>query len=156
MQRSGGRRRWARAAVASATAIFVGASLSVGVDSLGRDLARTYRDADASVFPPGFFEQRERVREVAPPRAGILLVASPADAWQARLWQRALYPRNEVVVRYAPEPGFEELERLRHSRRVDFVMALGPVPDGLTLAGKKDLGGMPGGPQHVWIGALEK
>ena len=44
----------------------------------------------------------DAVRAALPPGAPLLLVAGSGDAWHARLWQRGLYPRNTVIVRFEP------------------------------------------------------
>ncbi len=147
-------RRSTRFAVRGATAIFVGASLFVGVHSLKRDLARAFRDAPRSVFPPGFPSQLERVRQVVPAGAGILVATYTADGWDARLWQRALYPRNPGIVVMPPLPPADELRRLRTEHHAAYILSLGDAPAGLELAWREDLGGVPGGPEHVWLGAL--
>jgi len=128
-----------RLAVLAAAALVAGSALLAGVHMLQSDLVVTFRDEDPRVFSPAFLRQLSRAREIAPARARILLVAGADDAWRARLWQRALYPRNAVVVRYRPLPPGDELERLR--RLSDFVLALGTGNPEIPLTSEERLGG---------------
>ena len=136
-------------AVRAAAAVCAVSVLVAGARWLRNDLVSTFRDADPSVFPAGFSEQLRSVEEIAPPDAGLLLVASADDAWRARLWQRALYPRNPVVVRYRPLPSGEKLEELRRSAA--FVLALRNEAAELPLTSQSRLGD-----EDVWIGTLRR
>jgi hypothetical protein len=134
-----------RAFVLIATLIFVGASLAAGVVSMARDLEAVLRQPEGKVLSPAFEEQARRVRGEVPPGVRILVIASESDEWEARLWQRALYPRNPVSVRLPPvaDPAKPDADlvltigspppelRLRSSRRID-----GPKPVVLGIPGE--------------------
>jgi len=140
--------RGERIVVRAVTFLFAGSVFLAGANTLRNDLVSTFRDSDPSVFPSAFPEQVRRVEQIAPRGAGLLLVASADDAWQARLWQRALYPRNPVVVRYRPLPSGEELEELRRSSVFVLTLGKGAAPD-LPLSSEERLGD-----GDVRIGAL--
>jgi hypothetical protein len=136
-------------AIRAVATAFAGSVFLAGALTLRTDLIVAFREADPRVFPPAFSQQVRRVEKIAPPRAELLVVASPDDAWRARLWQRALYPRNPVVVRYRPLPSGGELEELR--RFAAFVVALGAEVPELPLSSEERLGG-----ENVWIGTLRR
>ncbi len=130
-----------RAFAFTATLIFVGASLASGFASMARDLEAVRRGPGPGVFSPGFEEQARRVRAEVSPGVRILLVASRSDEWEARLWQRALYPRNPVSVRFLPvaEP---------ETRDADLVLTIGSPPPELRLRSPRRIDG----PKPVVIG----
>ena len=148
-RRAGEIGRGGRFAIRAAATAFAGSVFLAGVLTLRSDLIVAFREADPRVFSPEFSQQVRRVEKIAPPRAELLVVASDDDAWRARLWQRALYPRNPVVVRYRPLPSGAELEELRRSAA--FVVALGAEVPELPLSSEERLEG-----ENVWIGTLRR
>lgn len=99
--------------------------------------------------------QLESIRAKVPPGATLLLLsASSTDgAWWARLFQRALYPRNVVIVRYEPLPQ-DELVRLHRDWRFGWGLLLAPEASSRILSDREDLGTLPGLPDRVWLGAF--
>lgn len=134
-------------------ALVIGASLWSGVRALARDFDRAFYVAGRSVFPPSIVEQVDAIRVRVPPEGSVLLLsASSTDgAWWAREFQRALYPRNVVVVRYEPLPK-AQLARLHREWRFGWGLILAPDPSSLALTGREDLGNLPALPDRVWLG----
>ena len=141
----------------AAAALVLLASLVSGTRALVRAYDRAFHEAGLSVFPPSVVRQIEQVRAEVPPGEGILLVsASNTDgSWYTRLFQRALYPRNAVVVRYLPLSG-SDASALRRTRPLRYGVSLSPAPAALDFATVRDLGALPAMPDHVWIGALAR
>jgi hypothetical protein len=133
----------------------MGASLWVGVRALAADFDLAFHVAGRSVFPPSIVRQLDAIRAKVPPGAPILLLsASSTDgSWWTRLFQRALYPRNVVIVRYEPLPP-DALSRLRRDWRCGWGLVLAKEPTSVALANPEDLGNLPGMPDRVWLGML--
>lgn len=144
-----------RVVVLTSTVLFVAAGLVVGVASFRRDFALSARQRGESVYSADFRRQVRYVTDRTPPRAGILLVATPQDTWRARLWQRALYPRNDVIVRLQPFAPDSELRPLRVHHSVTFAITLGDPSVDLPLRWNEDLGRMFREEPRVRFGALE-
>lgn len=136
-------------------ALVLGASLWTGVRALAHDFDRAFHEAGRSVFPSSVVRQLDAIRARVPPGAPVLLISASRTegAWWARLFQRALYPRNAVVVRYQPLPA-AELEQLNRAWRFGYGLLLSPEPSSLTLSNREDLGILPTLPNHVWLGAF--
>lgn len=136
-------------------ALVLGASVWTGVRALARDFDRAFHVAGKSVFPPSVVSQLDAIRARVPPGAAVLLLsASNTDgSWWARLFQRALYPRNVVVVRYEPLPR-NQLVRLGREWRFSWGLLLAPEPSSLVLSDREDLGNLPAMPDRVWLGAF--
>jgi hypothetical protein len=136
-------------------ALVVGASLLAGVRALARDYDRAFHVAGKSVFPPGVARQVDAIRARVPAGASVLLLsASSTDgSWWARLFQRALYPRNPIVVRYEPLPS-AQLARLRREWGLGWGLLLAPDASSLPFADREDLGTLPAMPDRVWLGPL--
>jgi hypothetical protein len=133
----------------------LGASLWVGVRALARDFDQAFHVAGKSIYPPSVVLQIDAIRTRVPAGDSVLLVsASHTDgAWWARLLQRALYPRNVVVVRYEPLPP-NELARLCQRWRFRHGLLLAPEGSSLALTAREDLGPLPALPDRVWLGRL--
>ena len=136
-------------------ALVIGASLCSGVRALARDFDRAFHVGGRSVFPASMVRQLDAIRARVPPGGSILLLsASSTDgAWWARAFQRALYPRNVVVVRYEPLPG-PQLARLHREWRFGWGLLLAPERSSLALTNPEDLGNLPALPDRVWLGNL--
>jgi hypothetical protein len=128
-----------------------------GGRALYRDLTLAFRDAGPSVFGPTVRQQLDGLRSRLAPGAPLLLVAaSHTDgAWYTRLFQRALFPRNPVVVRYLPYSLADELsDRRRWSIR--HGLAIGNPPPNLEFVSHEDLGPLPALPDRLWFGELAR
>ncbi len=134
-------------------ALVLGASLWTGARALVRDFDRAFHEAGRSVFPPSVVRQLDAIRARVPAGASLLLfsASNTEGAWWARLFQRALYPRNVVVVRYL-QPSREELARLNRAWRFGYGLLLSPEPSPLGLSRPEDLGILPTLPDHVFLG----
>jgi hypothetical protein len=119
------------------------------------DATIAFRDAGPSVFPATVTRQLEEIRGKIPAGETILLVSASATdgAWYTRLFQRALYPRNDVVVRYPPFSRQDE-GVLRRKWPIHFGVELAPEPSRLDFADHRDLGPLPAMPDRVFIGTL--
>jgi hypothetical protein len=131
----------------------IGASLWTGARALARDFDRAFHVAGRSVFPPSVTRQLDAIRSRVPAGASVLLLSASATdgAWWARLFQRALYPRNIVVVRYEPLYA-DELARSNQAWRFGYGVLLSPEPSSLVLTNREDLGILPALPDRVWLG----
>jgi hypothetical protein len=142
-------RRVAGVLFKASLAALVASSLIVGFRAFRDDLIVAFRYAGASVFPPSLARQLPTVIERIPEGRPILLLATSADTWNARLWQRALYPRNPVFVRFEPFPDAREMARMADLRDVLF---LGRPPPGLAVDWIDDLGSDADGDDRVMRG----
>jgi hypothetical protein len=131
------------------------ASLLCGVRAVARDATRALRDAGPSNFPATVTRQLDEIRREIPAGETILLVSASATdgAWYTRLFQRALYPRNEVVVRYLPFSS-GDADQLRSKWSIRFGIELAPEPSSLAFAEHRDLGPLPAMPDRVFLGVL--
>jgi hypothetical protein len=139
----------------SAAALVVGASLVAGVKADLADTVIAFRDAGPSVFHPSVSRQIDEIRQEVPAGETILLVsASRTDgSWYTRLFQRALYPRNDVIVRYLPFTS-AEAERVRRAWPIRYGIVFDVAPSSLDLLDRRDLGALPAMPDHVFFGKL--
>jgi hypothetical protein len=142
-------RRVAGVVLRAAIVPFVASALIVGVGALRDDLKLAFRYAGASVFPPSLARQLPTVLERIPEGRPILLLAPTANAWNARLWQRALYPRNPVIVRYEPFPDRAALARMAGVRDALF---LGRPPRSLSVEWSEPIGSDSDGSERVVLG----
>ena len=136
-------------------ALVICASIWTGARALARDFDRAFHVAGKGVFPPSVARQIDAIRATVPPRDAVLLLSASATdgAWWARLFQRALYPRNVVVVRYEPLVA-SDAARLRGDWHPRWALLLSPDGSSLALSDREDLGPLPAMPDHVWLGAL--
>jgi hypothetical protein len=138
-----------------AGALVLTASAVCGVRAMVGDATTAFRDAGPSVFPDSVIRQVEEIRRDVPPGEAILLVSeSHTDgAWYTRLFQRALYPRNDVVVRYLPlSPG--KVASVRRIWSIHNGLEFDATPSSLALQHPKDLGALPAMPDHVFLGSV--
>ncbi|HEY1433909.1 MAG TPA: hypothetical protein VGG65_00960 [Thermoanaerobaculia bacterium] len=136
-------------------AIVVAASIAAGARALRADLIIAFRDAGPSNTPASVARQLEAIRRLAPPGAPILLVAPAAgdDLWYTRFFQRALYPRNAVLIRYLPFAR-KDADTLRRHWKISHGVAFGAAPTDLGFLGPEDLGTLPASLDRVWAGAM--
>lgn len=148
-------RGFADITVRVAGGLVVAASLLCGARALSTDLTTAFRSAAPTVFSPYELGQFAIVRERVPAGSSILLTANAGSShsWYSRLWQRAFYPRNTVIVRPESLPALER-KKLRERYGFRFAVSLGQRPADLDFQSLQDLGALPGLPDHVWFGEL--
>lgn len=93
------------------------------------------------------------VQRAVPAGAVILLVAKPTDVWHARLWQRGLYPRNQVAVLLEPV-GPAAVRALRSRYGIRYAVLIGPPDLDPGLRWRRELGALSGLPDFVSFGEL--
>jgi hypothetical protein len=135
--------------------LVVAASVVTGAIAMRKDVRIAFRDAGPSEFPASVNLQVEAITRGMPPGAGLLLLSQSHDdgAWYARLFQRALYPRNVVVVRYVPLTG-PERDLLRRQWSLGYGLAMGVPPPDVGFLAHEDLGTLPALPDRVWFGKI--
>ncbi len=136
-----------------ATSAVIVASLAAGVAALGRDLRVAYVYAGRSIFSSVDRKQMDTVRASLPGHASILLIANTANAWQAWLWERGLYPEHLVVVRFEPWSA-DEIRNARQRYGFRHAVLIGPVPFDPGFRWTRDLGPIPGLTDRVVFGEL--
>jgi hypothetical protein len=106
-----------------------------------------------SVFHPAFRAELETVRRRLPEGAVVLHLSASPEYWFSRLWQRALYPRNETIVVQPPWDAarVRELKAKYHAR---FAISAGDPPSDPGFLWKMELAPPPLGPGSVWFGEL--
>lgn len=138
-----------------AAAIVLAASFVAGGRALYRDLTIAFRDAGPSNIPSSVRRQIETVEAKVPPGARILLVSPEAtdELWYTRLFQRAFYPRNAVIIRYLPlaRPA---ADALRRRWTIGYGIAFRSEAIDLGFLGAEDLGTLPGSSDRVWAGEM--
>jgi hypothetical protein len=100
-------------------------------------------------------EFRDQVRAVqakVKPGEVILHVSAAPEFWYSRLWQRALYPRNEVIVLQPPVTP-DRLRELRSRYGAHTAISAGDPPVDPGFAWKVDLG-RASGAGETWLGEL--
>jgi hypothetical protein len=119
------------------------------------DATNAFRNAGPSVFPDSVIRQVEEIRREVPPGESILLVSeSRTDgSWYTRLFQRALYPRNDVVVRYLPLSP-RDVASVRRVWSILHGLEFDAAPSSLGLQHPEDLGALPAMPDHVFLGSV--
>lgn len=139
----------------SAAAVVLAASLVAGGRALYADLTRAFRDAGPSVFDSRVSRQIEAIRRRVPAGSSILLLSASATdgAWYTRLVQRALYRRNDVIVRYVPFSR-RDADSLRARWSIHYGVLFATTPDALNFTRYEDLGALPAMPEKVWLGEL--
>ena len=129
------------------------ASAAAGLSALWRDLRFAYAWAGPSIFSETDRRQMAAVQEAVPEGAVILLVARPDNVWHARLWQRGLYPRNQVAVLLEPV-GPEAIGKLRSRYGIRHAVLIGPPGLDPGFRWRRDLGPLAGLPGLVSFGEL--
>ncbi len=104
------------------------------------------------VFPPELSAQIRKVEEKLPPGVSLIYVPASPEYWYSRLWQRAFYPRNQVVIQQPPVPP-GRLGELRARYGTRFAVAAGDPPADPGFLWKLDVGRAPG-VGETWFGEL--
>jgi hypothetical protein len=104
-------------------------------------------------FPPQFRAQLHAVMERLPPGAFVLHLSAAPEHWYSRLWQRALYPRNDTIV-MEPPLSLERLVEIRAKYAARFAISAGNPPYDPSYLWKIRLGQLPGVPGESWFGEL--
>lgn len=147
------RTRVASAGLKLVAGVVVAASAVAGLSALGRDLRLAYTWAGPSTFAETDRLQIAAVRERVPEGAVILLVAKRTDIWHARLWERGLFPRNQVATLFEPVT-IEEVQKLRSRYGIRYAVLIGPPTFDSGFRWQSDLGNLPGLPSRVSFGEL--
>jgi hypothetical protein len=147
------RARLASASLRLIAAVVVAASAAAGGTALWRDLRFAYTWAGPSIYAETDRRQMTAVRQTVSEGEVILLIAKPTDVWHARLWQRGLYPRNQVVVLFEPV-GVNGIRRLRSRYGVRHAVLIGPPGFDPGFRWHRDLGPLAGLPDRVSFGEL--
>lgn len=93
------------------------------------------------------------VRSAVPEGETLLLFATSSTVWHARLWQRGLYPRNQVVVVFDPT-GDAAIRQLRERYSCRYAVVIGASRSAPPLLRRRDLGRLAGLPDSVSFGEL--
>jgi hypothetical protein len=83
----------------------------------------------------------------------VLHLSAAPEYWYSRLWQRALYPRNDAILVYPPW-NQARLQELRRKYGARFAISAGDPPSDPGYLWKIDLGPLPLGPGRDWFGEL--
>jgi len=111
-----------------------------------------FERSPGKVFPPELREQLRAVEDRVPPGAFVLYVPAAPEFWYSRLWQRALYPRNEVVV-LQPPVARQTLRELRVRYGARFAVSAGDPPTDPGFLWRVDVG-RAAGTGETWVGEL--
>ena len=138
-----------------AFSILVGvAALACGGAALRRE-AIVFWSPPQTPFRPEFRAQVQTVTRRLPAGERVLHLSSSPEFWYSRLWQRALYPRNEVIV--IQPPWDRELVREMGSKHgARYVISAGRPPLDPGYLWRIDLGRLPGVSSETWFGELER
>ena len=147
-----------RARVASASSRLIAAAVLAaaavsGLTALWRDLRFAYAWAGPSIYAANDRRHMTAVQEAVPAGAVILLVAKQTDVWHARLWQRGLYPRNQVVVLLEPF-GPHAIHRVKSRYGIRYAVLIGPPSVEPGFRWRRELGSLAGLPGRVSFGEL--
>jgi hypothetical protein len=137
-------------------ALVLAASLAAGGIAFVRDLTLAYRWAGPSVIPATVRTQLDTLRNRLPKGSTVLLVVSRAGdvSWYVRLFQRALYPTDVVVVRSVPLPNEAELRAMCRRHGIRYAISMGAPPADPGYLAHEDLGSLPAIDDRVWFGRL--
>ena len=106
-----------------------------------------------TAYLPEFQTELRTVTERLPGGARLLHLSSAPEYWYSRLWQRALYPRNETIV-VQPPLSRERLLDLRQRYGVRSAISAGDPPWDPGFAWSVDLGPLPLVPGHSLFGEI--
>jgi hypothetical protein len=91
---------------------------------------------------PAFDGEFRAVLERLPEGACVLHLSATPEYWYSRLWQRALYPRNETIV-VEPPLSRESVRSLRERYGARFAISTGNPPWDPGYLWTVDLGHLP-------------
>jgi hypothetical protein len=133
--------------------ILVGAAaLACGARALRRD-AFVFTGPPRTPFPSEFRRQFRTVTERLPAGAFVLHLSASPESWYSRLWQRALYPRNDSIVMQPPLSP-ERVQEMRSKYGARFAISAGDPPFDPGYVWRIDLGRLPKVPSETWFGEL--
>ena len=129
------------------------ATVGIGAVALYRDLQTAFLFAGPSNVPASIRRQVEAIERRVPPGQPILLLSAtlPDELWYTRLFQRVLYPRNEVLIRYLPLTR-ADADTLRNGRSIGYAIAFDAEPPDRSFRAVEDLGPLPAMAHRVWVG----
>ena len=128
------------------------AALLCGAWAVRRQL-RHFAGPPPKVVSAELRAQIRRVEARLPPGAALIYAPASPEYWHSRLWQRVLYPRNDVILVQPPVPP-GRLAELRAKYGVRFALAAGDPPADPGFLWKVDIGRAPG-TGDAWFGELK-
>jgi hypothetical protein len=140
-----------------AALVFAAAAVAAA-RSLDREFTRAFRGPRTGVFPPSVLGQLQILRSRLPAGSTVLLVSgsSAAETWNARMFQRGLYPGNAVIVLFVPVPDAVAMARLRGRHGLRYAISMGDPPADPGFLQHEDLGPLPDSDERVWFGELAR
>jgi hypothetical protein len=133
--------------------ILVGAAaLACGARALLREVP-VFSGPPRTPLSPEFRAQIHAVTERLPAGEFVLYLSGSPEYWYSRLWQRALYPRNETIL-IQPPLGPERLRKMRSKYGARFAIFVGDPPFDPGYLWRIDVGRLPGVPGEMWFGEL--
>ena len=139
----------------AAAALVLAAGLVSGALAFYRDFHVAFVETSRSNVPASIARQIAEIEARVPAGEPLLLVSETRteELWYARLLQRLFYPRNAVLIRYAPLTR-ADAEALRRRWSIRYGLALAVRPPDLAFEDAADLGALPAMDHHVWFGAM--
>ena len=134
-------------------------SLLVAAASLicgGREIARDWYRFEGPphrVLHPQFDAELRTVLRQLPVGARVLHFSAVPEYWYSRLWQRALYPRNDVIL-VQPPLSRKRFESLRRRYGARYAISYGVPPWDPGFLWKTNLGPLPLVEGDNWFGEL--
>ena len=102
---------------------------------------------------PEFEAQLRTVLQKLPEGACLFHLSTVQEDWFSRLWQRALYPRNDMIL-VQPPLTRERIQSLRDRYGVRYAISFGDPPLDPGFLWKVDLGRLPLVHGTDWFGEL--
>lgn len=133
--------------------ILVGAAAVVCGTSALRRTALVFASPPQTTLSLQFLAQLQTVTQRLPPGEFVLHLSATPEYWYSRLWQRALYPRNDSIVMQPPLSP-ERLREMRSKYGVRFAISAGDPPLDPGYLWRIDLGRLPSVPGETWFGEL--
>jgi hypothetical protein len=136
-----------------AAAFFVGLWLAACGYRFAREGLVILRDAPREMPPREMWRQVATIDRLAPNEPLFYLMPS-LEAWDSRMWKRALYPRRVFYVENAREVEGPEYRRLRDKYRIRYALSVGDRPVDPLFRWKVELPPLPGHTARAWFGEL--
>lgn len=126
--------------------------------SLNHELLRAFNDPRNGVYPTSVSAQLQVLRGKLPAGSTVLLVSGPSaqQTWNARMFQRGLYPESAVIVHFLPLPDAATMARLRRQYGLRYAISIGAPPADPGFLEREDLGPLPDSGELVWFGELSR